>query len=551
MGWAGTALEVGGGLASANVGALTSIALTPRALAAQGARGGAAGGALAGFGSGEGLQDTALKTVTGGAGGAALGAGLGALAGRYAPRGMDPDLAAASQAENVSLIRPMVDPASRGRMGGLESTPVGQPIIRQGLQRVTGEIEQGVARAGGPGAALEPGAAGERLQIAGNRYITRSRGVSNQLYARAERQAGNTEFLPENAIRQANEELQTLAANPETNAAEIAFIEGLRSDLAQPKTVAALRDLRTSIRGRIGTDNLTMTQAEARAVRILDAAADDVQAAAPQAASAYRRADAFYRERMVMVDDVKNAILGKRGAPMDPQQAFKNIKNLTAPGANGRRLAAIMRHLGPDERNDIAATVAQALGRDSADGPFSPARFLSQTSSSKFSPSALRTVFGPDGAQSIANLRLLSRRLTEAGGDINRSRTSGGLFRGGVRQVLMWLTGMGGVGGAAAGSGTAMAAAAVGGTALAGSAVRQALSARALMNPRVSRWLAEAANVNTPTQAQQAVRRLGVIAAREPQLAVELNPVQQYLQKQLTASAAASPDVEGGDNEQR
>jgi hypothetical protein len=83
------------------------------------------------------------------------------------------------------------------------------------------------------------------------------------------------------------------------------------------------------------------------------------------------------------------------------------------------------------------------------------------------------------------------------------------------------------------------------------SAVRNGLSARAIMSPRVARWLAEAADVHTPTQAQQAVRRLGVIAAREPALAVELNPLQAYLQKQLAAPAMASPDVEGGNDEQR
>lgn len=556
-GW-GLGIEAVSGLASGNPAA----ALAPLTAGAV-ARGGAAGGALAGYGYGEGPEGSLGGAAAGAGLGAAIATGASAL-GQYVAkplieratlrggRGMAPEVAQAAAAENVSLIRPMVDRRAIPQMGALESNPVSQATIREGVGRVTGEIEGGVARLGRGGRELEPGAAGEVLQLAGNRYVTRSRGVSERLYRRAESQAGGAQFLPENAIRQANEELATLSANPETNRAEMAFIEGLRADLSQPKTVGQLRDLRTSIRGRIGQENLTFTQAEARALRVLEAATNDIERAAPQAAASYRRADAFYRERMVMVDDIKKAILGKRGDPMDPQKAYANIKTLTAPGANGRRLAAIMRHLEPAERNDIAATVAQALGRESADGPFSPALFLSHTKSDKFSPAALRTVFGPDGAQSVANLRVVSRALRDSGGDINRSRSTtvanrDSPWRTAARSFVAGLTGLGGYG--VGGTSGAITALTVGAGAMAANAGGKMLSARALMNPRVSRWLARAADVSTEAQAREAARRLGVIIAREPAVAGELIPLHEFLQTRLTQPLAAQPQPEGADNE--
>jgi hypothetical protein len=57
---------------------------------------------------------------------------------------------------------------------------------------------------------------------------------------------------------------------------------------------------------------------------------------------------------------------------------------------------------------------------------------------------------------------------------------------------------------------------AVAGGAMGVSATRRVLSARAMVNPRVSRWLAESVSASTPAQAKEATRKLGVIIAREP-----------------------------------
>lgn len=553
LGYGGGALEFAAGLATAAPSAALAT-VTPKVAA----RAAAGAGALAGFGAGEGVEQSAT------------GAGIGALTGYGVARaspyvaskvanrfsgggGMAPELAAAAEAEGVDLYKPMVDPTTRAKFGALESDPSAQPTIRAAVENTRGQIEDRAAALGGGGQRLEPEVAGERLQVAGNRYINRSRGIANRLYQRASNLSGGAAVTPTNAVARVDAELAELQASPNTNAAEISFMQGLREDLTRaPMSVDTIRNLRTSLRGQIGTQNLTMTQAEARASRVMDAAAQDIEAAVPpEAARAYRRADGFYRERQSVVDDLKKAILGRRNDQLDPQQAFKNLKSLTSPGANGRRLSAVMRTLEPDERQDIAATVAHTLGRTGTNEPFSAATFLSQTKG--LSQSTLRTVFGPDGAQSVSNLRELSRALRDAGGDINRSRSTtvanrASALKNAARTFVMSLTGLGGY--EAAGIGGALTGAGVASAAMGANAGLKVLSARAMVNPRVSAWLARAANVSTRAQAENAVRQLGTIIGREPALATELQPIYASLQQRLASPLAAQPQAEGQQNEQ-
>lgn len=558
LGYGGTAIEfVSGAASGAPTAALAG--LTGRGAAIAAGKAGAVGGALAGFGSGEGTDQSVA--------GLGIGATAGGALGRYAPaavervlpqrlrtpRGMAPDVADAAQAEGVDLIRPMVDPNAISDYGALESNVYSQPIIRGAAARVRGQIEDRVAQLAPNGAALEPNAAGDVIQGAGNRFITKSRGIKNRLYDRAESLGGNTSVQTKEAQGQIDQELSQLAEAPETNAAEIGFLQKLKSDLSQPQTVGSIRRIRTSLRGQINQANLTATTAEARAMRVLDAAKNDIQRdAPPAAASAYARADAFNRERQTHIDTVLRDFLGKRDQPLDSEKAFSRLKSLASPGGGGRRLAAVMRNLEPDERQDIAATIAQSLGRRSPDEPFSTALFVSQTS--KLSPAARRTIFGPDGAQSIENLRLLSRKLESAEKDINRSRSATVLERQGIRTAARaFISGLAGMGGMAATGSVSggVAGAVVAGGAMGASAARRVLSARAMVNPRVSRWLAESADASTPAQAKEAARKLGVIIAREPAISHELRPIYDMLENRLERPLAASEQDGGGNNDRR
>jgi hypothetical protein len=556
LGYGAAPIEFVGGMASGSPTNALAAVTDVRQLIKMGAKSGAYGGALAGFGSGQGAGPSTSGAVVGGIGGAAVGAlapyAASKLAARGLPKGMAPDVANAAQAEGVDLLRPMVDPASRGNFGALESAPGSQNVIRAGIDKTKSQIEGRVADLGQGGTALNEGAAGEKLQLSGNRYIQRSRGIADRLYRAAENAGGTNRLVPQKAIDQADQEIAALKANPSTNSGEINFLQGIRDDLAAPggKTVAEIRNIREGLRGAIGNSNLTMSGAEARANSILGAAADDISQAAPQAGRLYKRADAFYRERQTVVDDIKRSILGQKNNPLDPQTAFKNINTLSAKGGNLRRLSAVVSYLDPVERQDVAATVAATLGRKGGqDAPFSTDTFLTQTD--KMSPGALRTIFGPDGAQSISNLRLLSQKLKEGVGDINRSKTANSMIRQMATKFVASLTGLGGMAGLAeggmAGGGTgALTGLAVGAAVKGAQTARNVLSARAMVNPRVSQWLAQAADVSTPSQAQQAVKGLSLVISREPALAHELTPIRDFLDQRVTQLLAAQPNQQEG-----
>lgn len=563
LGYAAAPVEFAGALASASpTNALASFSELP-ALMKQGATAGAVGGGTAGFGAGQGAQQSLGGLAVGAGSGAALGAAAPYVANRITNRNAlasfapdTPDVVNAAQAENVDILRPMVDPNAKGKFGALESAPGSQNVIREGVGRVQGQIEGRVTDLGQGGTALEPGAAGEKLQLSGNKYIERSRGIKNRLYSAAENAAGEARFVPQNALDTLETQVAELRKNPTTNAAEINFLEGLHSDLATPggKTVAEIRNIRTGLRGAIGNSNLTMSGAEARANAVLSAAGDDISSAVPDAGRLYKRADAFYRERQTVVDDIKRSILGQKNNPLDPQTAFQNIKTLSSPGGNLRRLSAVTRYLEPDERADVAATVASTLGRKAQDAPFSSDIFLSQTD--KMSPGALRTIFGPDGAQSVSNLRLLSQKLKEGVGDINRSKTANSMLRQMATKFVGSLTGLGGMAGMAegglhGGGAGALTGLAVGGAVKGAQTVGNILSARAMVSPKLTQWLAQAADVSTPSQAKQAVKGLSLVISREPALAHELTPIRDFLDQRVTQLLAADPKTNDGNNEQK
>jgi hypothetical protein len=558
LGYASAPIEfVGGMAAAAPTSALAALTSVP-AMMRQGATGGAVGGALAGFGAGQGASQSVTGAGVGAAGGAAVGAlapyAANKVAAMRAPQGMAPELAQAAKAEGVDLIRPMVDPASRGKFGELESNPVSQNTIRRAVDRVKSQIADRVAALGQGGNALETDAAGEVVQNGARRFIQRTKGVADKLYNIARTRAGDTRFVPKNAIDAVDQSISQLSANKSTNAGEISFLNGIKDDLSTPggKTVEELRQLRQSLRGRVNEQNLTATQAEGRAIAAMDATHLDAAANLPKGASdAYRRADAFYRERMVHIDDVLERFLGgnveKGQARLSGEQAFQKLKNMMSPGGDSRRLAGLMRDMEPNERQDIAATIASSLGRRSADEPFSANLLISQTN--KLSPQAQRTAFGPDGAESIKNLRTVAQALKDAGGDVNYTRSGSNVIRYMAKNFVSRITGLGSAAGAGflAGGGSGAAAGAMGAAGVASvGAGAKLLSARAMVNPRVSMWLADAAKVSTPSQAKQAVKGLSLVISREPALANELAPIRDFLDQRVTQLLAAQPDGQGG-----
>jgi hypothetical protein len=553
LGGVGTAIEIGGGLLTANPTSMAASGLTLPQRMAAGARVGAINGSIAGFGYGEGPQSVPNALV---------GAGVGATVGGTLPvvgnalsRFAKPvsqesrALAQASVDENVPISRAFVDPSQRNKLTYLETTKGGNAPIREGMAATSDAIEGRVTRLEQGKTPLDNEAGGSRIQEAAHAFIAKTRGVKDRLYSRAEQKAGNVTFVPQGAIQQADAIIADLERNPSTNKGLIAYIKELRSDLASgPKTLQDVRAIRTGIRGQINERGLTMSGADAHAASILDAAKQDITGALsnnPGALAAYNRADQYYAERQGIIKTTLSRFIDKDGR-ISPERAFERLKNMAKPSGDARRFQRMMQMLDPDEQAEIAATFAHSLGRGTDDA-FSPAKFVTKVS--ELSPQARRAMFGADGAQSIDNLVRLSTAYRDVQRNLNNSR-SGVAFN--YRSLVGTISGLlgGGAGYLSAGPGGGLTGAAVGMLAAKGAAnvvenTSNKLSARALMNPKVSQWLLSAPVTRSPAAIQAHFAKLNAIIAREPALAGELQGFQQRLIEagRGMPSPASTPDA--------
>lgn len=478
----------------------------------------------------------------------------------------NPEARAVAQAladEGVPGSRPLVDSSVRDRMAYLESSTGSGGPIRQGLNATRSGVEQRAGQLGVGGTAEEVGTMGERVQDAGRRYIDQSRTQAGRLYDRAANLAGDTPVQARDAVAEIDSQIAQLQRNPNSNAGEIRFLESLRSDFVDgqgnliPKTVADIRDIRTGLRGRIGEHNLTYSRVESRVMDILDRARGDVErdlgGAGSPAVQAYRRADEFYAQRANEIKQVVQYVIGPRDNPLSGEQVMTRLRTMASNKGNISRLTRMLAHFTPEERADLAATIAEGAGRRGPGEVFQPGQFVAWART--LSPRARAAFFGQDGARSIENLSRISQALAATEGRLNNSRS--GLvanWRGWLRD----LTGGGPIGAIAGlASGGSMTASGVagavigGGAALTGLGLRR-LSAKAMMNPNLSRWLAAAPRATTSQAVRSHIDRLTVIARANPVIAQEITGLRQALMNAINDNvpqagrAAASPD-EGPD----
>lgn len=545
----------GGQLAGGLAIPLGAGARTPSALA----RVGALSGGAYGFGSGEGgVLERAPNALAGGALGAAGGYAFGKAApvianalGRVRPaptatRVEANALAEAGARQDVPMTAADLRPGARNALAYLEASPGGAGPVQDALRAGNEALENAVTRVGG-GTAQSPEVMGGTIQDAGRRMIDRTRQIKNDLYADAERLAPTTNVRSQAALDAIDRNIAELSETPNANRALLGLMQDMRNDLVVPDSstgrytprslsIASIRNMRTAMRGEIGSRNLTMTDAERRVSEVIDAASADItdalNRADPRAAAAYRRADRYYAQRQQYIRDVVQHYTGPRDRPYSGEQTYQRVMALAGERGDRERLAGVMRGLSPDERADVASTVAGNLGRRTVDDDFSPARFVTQAQ--KMPAAARETVFGREGADAINDLIRIATAKRDAGNSLNRSRS------GQVANYDRFLTGTlsllgagggyaaGGVGGAAAGAAAAAGA----------KFAAMNLSARLLTNQRFVEWLGRAPNQTTPAQITAHVSRLSNIAIREPALRGELSRIQQLLTTDVGRASA-------------
>jgi hypothetical protein len=534
----GTAAELIGGVATGGAGAINT--------ARQAATAGATAGAVGGFGYGEGTQGSLAGGAFGAGGGAVLGAGgfklgekIAARAARTAAtRDAGADIARAGEAEGVTVNRAMVDPTVENRITGVETSMAGGPKLRRGMEDVTQQVESRVE-------GLAPGETtaaqlGDDMQDALGAFRKGEREKAGALYSRADTLSGSKPIVPQGGIRAIDQQIAELeASGSNVNKKAIKFFQDVREDLSKGMTVSGLRDQRTNLRGQIDQRKLTMTDTERRMGIVLDAVSDDVAkglSGNPQALKIYREADNIWREQARFTRQIEQRLVGPKDNPHSAERTARELDSLMR-GDRGR-FVRLWRALPKEEKNSIAVYIAQNLGRNNT-GEFSPALFLSSTGGKTrtVSDDTLRVVFGDEGFQSIQNLRTLSEQIKRVTSQYNSSNT------GRSNDYRSWLLNAlfsGGVGLYSGNTGAAMVSVA----AIEGArATRDLLSARALLSPKITKWISTAPATSSSKAIDAHFERLAEIARAEPALASEIEAlrsgIMQAANDNVGLSAAA------------
>lgn len=453
------------------------------------------------------------------------------------------NIAAAGQAEDVMVSRPMVDPKAQNRVTATEATIVGGPVVRSSLRKTASGIEAGLGRLSPGGVARAPEIAGERLQSSISRIDKQGRAKVDKIYEAYRKHSGDPPVTPKLALAEIDDAISSLSPRGNTSSAEIAYLNNLKKDLSGGKmTVQSILDLRTDLRGQLKSQGLDMTQAEARVSRILDAAMKDAESALsvnPGSLALLKHANRAHRERKIFTKSITEQLIGRDPGDLskavDPGEAWATINRWAKPGGKTNRLTAMWAKLSPEESADLAATHASILGRGK-DGNFSPALLLSQASA--IGPRARVAIWGHHGAQSIDNLLTLSRAHNRVFSQLNHSKS--GVAATSARDYRSWLAGaLGLAGGVGAGSTTT--GLLIAGAAAGASAAKDAISARMVMTPSISKWIASAPATATPKAINSHFDRLTGIAAREPAISGEIQTLQQRLMDAAKGMSGPAP----------
>jgi len=488
-------------------------------------------GALGGFGYGEGAEGSGLGAAIGSVAGGVIGYGGSRLGGALVNRGSKQAKAAAqgqavtAAADELGMSAParvFTDPTLQNRARAVSGTMVGGSRVQEGVRQFGDEIETAVAgKLGQGGQVLERPNAGSIAQAAFQRTDKAKKTVVDRLYDKYRSVSGDPPVVPKTAITQLDDQLAKLNRSPETNKGEIAYLQSLRKDMTNGKmTVETLLDMRRNMRGQISERNLGLTQAEARVQDILAAAGEDIAKTLDPKSPAYGwlvKANKAHADRVVYKKRLMADLVGKdRDLPTDPGKAFQTIQNWTNPRGDLSKLKALQKSFTPDEARDFAATTANAISRDN-NGNFSATVLLSNIERlERAGKETIETLFGPDGAKAIANLKVVAAEQKRVSNAIaGQGSAQGNDWRSMLSNML--IPGSVGAVGADLGTGAGLA---IGGLIV--KAGRDALSAKMLMSPRVTKWIRAAPRTSNPQAIDSHWEKLGAIAKAEPALAADI-----------------------------
>jgi hypothetical protein len=507
------------------------------------ARVGAVEGGITGFNAGEGTQNSLLGLGVGTVAGATLGTAFqaganrvsSAMAARRTP--VDPaqvqEVVDAGARREVTVRRPDVDPNVRQQRANVQQTEQGRSAIAAADAEDIGQIETALIRDLGGRQGTQRTEAASTIQTGVKAARDKLRDEADVDYTAAAAQAGNVTAPATNAIAKLDQEAAELAGQGRNlNAKELAYLEGLKTDLQQDGglSVKGMRAQRTGLRAKLENAGVYSSDFERRIGLILDEASKDIEVALqpfPQALARYQKADDLWRRQAQFGEKVGDLLLGRDG-DLAPGQAADRLMGWAKK--DPARLNRLLSEADDATKEEVRALVASQIGRQ-ANGNFSVAAFLTQTSGGKggaLSPAAIRALFGKEGQQAINDLRILSQAKVDAASARNPSNT-GGLVqnaKNGLRRLILGAMGFN----AAA---EPMTGALVSGATIAGGELFEKLgrdrALRLLLNPDFTGWLKTLPNTANPNAINSRFASLRSTASRSPVMMGDVQAFERLL----------------------
>ena len=427
--------NIGGAIATTPLlpggGAIRGISAAEKAVS--GAKQGAAIGGAFGVGSGEGVQDRIEKGVVGAGGGAVGGAVLGPLARGDAPSAGKQVVQAA---DRIGV------PVSRG----VASDDLGTQALTQGARAIPligGKIDEAVDAsvrklgkavddasgrlAGVRGTQEEVGAAARKsLEKASDALESRADGAFKKL--RNAIDPGQAVQAPQKALDEINAIVESRVAAGDTGIP----LEGLNKAvelLTRPEgaTFNGLQRARTELAKAIKFDvrqggGFLQGDLKRAFGAITDAMEDAVRATAKGSPDdAVKQLEVANKQFASVLGETQE--IAKFLARGSDERLVEKIISFGSNKGDGKRLDALVRSLGPDERGQIGGFVLERLGKNQA-GEFSPAFFVKNYNN--MSDRAKGLMFGPAGTgtrQSVDDIMTVANRFKQVDRFRNFSNT--------------------------------------------------------------------------------------------------------------------------------
>jgi hypothetical protein len=530
-----------------------------RAIAAVAARNraatvGAGYGAGYGFNSSYGnaserLAGAGIGAATGAVGGLALGkagellapsADAARVAARALPQSEGRQVLAAAQRQGVEPIAADVGgPLVRRLTSGITQTPLGVGPIVNASQRAATQAQSARDRiAAQIGSALRPEALGNNARQGALSYITSSGQAARGIYSAAEKAAGDTRIAPTQAIESLDRNIAELGETPGA-APGLETLKSLRDDLAKGDvSVAGIRNMRTVLRDQFIKDGLRGSDIERRVGQVIDSATQDVQeglksAGKDEAARLYAQADAAWKQRVNMIDQVIKPLIGTRDNPKSGEQIAKTL--MADLQGNNARAVRFLNALPLEEQKNTQASIIGALGRvkagaqDANGEGFSLPQFL--TNWNDIGETAKKAYFGSETRAALNDLAKVAGGTKSAQKYANTSHSGGAIETNRILSAITAIPTLGTSLGAQYGLG------------------------RLLASPRFARWVARAPKTQLSEPAY--LDRLTRIARAEPVIANDVLGLQRHLeqtlssQPSLAANPQQQPDQGGNGNAQK